>query len=283
MSLSAIALLDQCINEEELHESISPSDDIKTQSAVLGRKYRHVPEKYLECIVQSTSNITQFSEDLACLLNKEFARRSKGQKLNLGTRLTPLPYDDIEGESDIRSASQTTKAKHMLPSLTSPQTPAVNLSQALQLSASHNLQRRQAGASAAQMYRKGASNPLFRQAAVVYSERAQEHSRAAYQATSTAADLLVDQQSRPGEVDLHGIFVQDGVRIARQKSLNWWQNLGDMKSQKAKQHPLIIITGVGRHSAGGVSPLRKAVAAALIQDGWKVEVGTGKFTIYGRI
>lgn len=281
MSLSAIELLDQCINMDESDETNEISDEIKTQSATLSRKYRHVPEKYLDCIVQSTSNITQFSEDLAGILNKEFMKRSKGQKVTLNTRLTPLPYNDIEGESGITSPQTTNKRS--LPPLTSPMTASIGLSQALELSTTHNLQRRQAGATAAQMYRKGASNPLFRQAAVVYAERAQEHSRAAYQATSTAADLLVDQQSRSGEVDLHGVFVQDGVRIARQKALNWWQNLGDAKSHKAKQIPLTIITGVGRHSAGGVSPLRKAVAAALIQDGWRVEVGTGKFTIYGRI
>lgn len=100
--------------------------------------------------------------------------------------------------------------------------------------------------------------------------------------TSTAADLLVNQQSRPNEIDLHGVIVQDGVRIARQKALNWWENLGDTKSRKARERPLTIITGIGRHSAGGVSQMRKAVAAALLQDGWKVEIGTGKFTLTGR-
>lgn len=280
MSGCAIELLDRRLSDEDaVEETESPS----ANAPALAKKYRHIPEKYLKCIIRSTSGIGQFSDDLASLVNKEFMRRAKNNKLDISARLTPLPFDDIEGSSTASVSSSASSSRRALPILTAPAPTASDLTQALQQTAANHWQRREASAAAASMYRKGASNPLFRQAAVVYSERANEYSRAAHQATSTAADLLVNQQSRGNEVDLHGVYVQDGTRIARQKALNWWTNLGDGKAQKAKQIPLVIITGVGKHSAGGVSPLRRAVAAALLQDGWKVEIGTGKFTIYGRV
>lgn len=280
MSGCAIELLDRRLTNDNTSEQ---ADSSAISTTTLAKKYRHIPEKYLQCIILSTSGIEQFSDDLASLVNKEFMRRAKNNKLDISARLTPLPFDDIEGSSATSVSSSASNSRRALPILTSPAPTTSDLTQALQQTAAHHWQRREASTAAANMYRKGASNPLFRQAAVVYSERANDYSRAAHQATSTAADLLVNQQSRGNEVDLHGVYVQDGTRIARQKALNWWTNLGDSKAQKAKQIPLVIVTGVGKHSAGGVSPLRRAVAAALLQDGWKVEIGTGKFTIYGRV
>lgn len=251
----------------------------------LARKYRHVPEKYLQCIDHATSNIMQFSDDLAALVNKHFAKKAKGQKLDINSRLTPLPHEDIEGDSISSNKSATLKGSHSMPLIPTTRKTLlsdIDLPSAMQMSKAHLSAQRDAASSASVMYRKGASNPLYRQAAGFYAERAREHAQNAHYATSVSADLLVDQQSSVREIDLHGVSVQDGTRIARQKAFNWWQGLGEVKSRKAKERPLIIITGIGRHSIGGVSQLRRSVAAALLQDGWKVEAGTGKFTIDGR-
>jgi hypothetical protein len=62
----------------------------------------------------------------------------------------------------------------------------------------------------------------------------------------------------------------------------WWNGLGEFRTDKARQQPFTVITGLGRHSAGGVSHLRQAVAAALLQDGWKMQVETGRFVVTGR-
>ncbi|KOS22699.1 Smr domain-containing protein [Escovopsis weberi] len=157
-----------------------------------------------------------------------------------------------------------------------------NYTQALQRSEACNQSRRDAISSAASLYRKGASNPLYRQAASVYAERASEQAGYAQEAMSTAADLFVQGQSTDDSIDLHGVSVQDGVRIARQKACYWWETRGKFKGERRETHTLTIITGLGRHSASGVSQLRQSVAKALKQDGWKVTVETGRFVITGK-
>ena len=159
----------------------------------------------------------------------------------------------------------------------------MDYSQAVQAANKHHQDRVDALSSAAQLHRRGASSPLYRQAAGYYTDRAREQARYAQQATATAADLLVQEQSTSNSIDLHGVVVQDGVRIARQKTQDWWQGLGEFRSKRAKeQGGFTVITGLGRHSAGGISQMRQAVAAALLQDGWKFHVETGRFVVTGR-
>lgn len=124
--------------------------------------------------------------------------------------------------------------------------------------------------------------PYGKQAAIVYLERGREEARQARADASDRADILVDQQSTPTEINLHGVTVDDGVRIAKQRVWQWWNSLGEECERNARNQSLTIITGLGNHSANGVSRLRKAVGEALRNDMWKVEVGTGRFHITGR-
>jgi hypothetical protein len=134
--------------------------------------------------------------------------------------------------------------------------------------------------SAASLRRMG---PLGRQGAVVYTERAREERGAFTVHASQAAEALVAQQSTATVVDLHGVFVMDGVRIAKQRVWAWWNGLGEDRKALARQSGFTIVTGVGKHSAGGVSRLRQAVGAFLKNDGWRVETLTGKFYVTGRV
>ena len=129
------------------------------------------------------------------------------------------------------------------------------------------------------MIRKGG---YYRQGAVVYHERAREQALHSHAMSSAAADLLVDKQSSRNKIDLHGVSVRDGVRIARTRVQAWWDNLGEFRIRKAREDPYTVVTGLGRHSASGVSQLRQAVLAALFQDGWKASVETGCFVVTGR-
>ncbi|RSL97244.1 hypothetical protein CEP52_010991 [Fusarium oligoseptatum] len=248
--------------------------EILDQSSL--KKYHNVPEKYMSTIVQVTGSVSQESDDIAALLSKHFAKNPWTQKLDLNYPLTPLPQEEIDGFETVTYG----KAK-VAPKLGSPLDPSA-YAQAAEKASQYNRAKREAAASAAQLSRRGASNPLYRQAAGYYAEVAREQGRYAAQATSTAADLLVEKQSTASSIDLHGVYVQDGVRIARQRTQDWWSNLGEFRSEKARQRPFTVITGLGRHSAGGVSQLRQAVAAALLQDGWKMQVETGRFVIKGR-
>ncbi|EGX95698.1 Smr domain protein [Cordyceps militaris CM01] len=283
---TVVAILDQRLSQDP---NLADDGNDKETIGVLSRKYKQVPEKYLKAIVSATNCIAPFSEDLAQLVSKHYAlaRKSKGQKMALESILKPLPHDQIDGSSSPnRSGSPQRPAWRLAPTkpaaAASPPVGVGSFAEARKKSQALHQAQREASASAAQMHRKGASHGLYRQAAGYYTEQAREHARSARAATSTAADLLVDEQSYGRTIDLHGVSVPDGTRIARQRTAAWWQQLGEYKAQEARMSPLVVVTGLGRHSAGGVSQLRRAVAAALIQDGWRVEVGTGNFTISGR-
>ncbi|KAI0377054.1 hypothetical protein F5Y04DRAFT_193831 [Hypomontagnella monticulosa] len=143
--------------------------------------------------------------------------------------------------------------------------------------------RDQSAASAAAAFKKGRSDPLYRQVAAYYASRAREQTTIVRQTISEAANTLVDTQSKPGEVDLHGVGVIDGINIALDRAWKWWDGLaGEDRARKAKQHGLVIVTGWGKHSADGKSKLRTHVPKALLSDGWTIEVNTGHYLITGR-
>ncbi|RGP75631.1 hypothetical protein FLONG3_5608 [Fusarium longipes] len=258
---AAVEILDQYMSQ-----GIETQDkEGKKYASELAQKYQNVPEKYMSTIVQVTGSISQESDDIAALVSKHFVKNPWTEKLDVSYQLRPLPKEDMEGFETV--------APGVGPSA---------YAQAAERAGQYNRAKREAAASAASLNRRGASNPLYRQAAGYYSERAREQARYEMSATSTAADLLVNNQSTSNSIDLHGVYVQDGVRIARQRVQAWWNGLGEFRTDKARQQPFTVITGLGRHSAGGVSQLRQAVAAALLQDGWKMQVETGRFVVKGR-
>ncbi|KAM0562898.1 hypothetical protein ACHAPJ_001738 [Fusarium lateritium] len=273
---TAVEILDQYLSQ-----GIETQDkEGKKYAQELAQKYQNVPEKYMSTIVQVTGSISQESDDIAALVSKHFVKNPWTQKLDVSYQLTPLPEEDIEGfEAVMRGKSKL--ARPVPTSISLPGGPSA-YAQASERASQYNRAKRDAASSAASLNRRGASNPLYRQAAGYYSERAREQARYESHATSTAADLLVNSQSSSCSVDLHGVYVQDGVRIARQRVQSWWTGLGEFRTDKARQQPFTVITGLGRHSAGGVSQLRQAVAAALLQDGWKMQVETGRFVVRGR-
>ncbi|KAK4077960.1 uncharacterized protein Triagg1_3654 [Trichoderma aggressivum f. europaeum] len=279
---TVIGILDQHLLQEN-GEPLTSTE--KKAAGDLKQKYRGVPEIYLEVIVQITGSMSTSSAELASLLNTYFSKRSMNQKLELSYRLTPLPHEDIEGLAGaaVDALAERKGARQRSPPVTRA---GADLTRTLQASNALHKQKQDAMASAGTLYRRGASNPVYRQAAGYYAQRARELGRRAQEATSAAADIHVDQQSTNTTIDLHGVSVLDGVRIARQRAVDWWQTRRELRYEsregQSSERNLTIITGLGHHSAGGVSPLRQAVAAALTRDGWKFRVETGKFVLTGR-
>ncbi|OAA62727.1 smr domain containing protein [Niveomyces insectorum RCEF 264] len=113
-------------------------------------------------------------------------------------------------------------------------------------------------AAASAAARRGRSDPMFRQVAVVFAERGHAQVQRAQQAESAAADARVDAQSTPGTVDLHFVGVHDGVRIALERTRRWWADLADGNNNN---------TGVG---------------AALEREGWRVQPGPGHYFVTGK-
>ncbi|KAI5309550.1 hypothetical protein KEM55_002991 [Ascosphaera atra] len=71
-------------------------------------------------------------------------------------------------------------------------------------------------------YRKSKSDHLMSAAAGYYASQGREHLARAKQQAAAAADALVASQSGYDYVDLHGVSVQDAVRIARVRVRRWW-------------------------------------------------------------
>lgn len=94
---------------------------------------------------------------------------------------------------------------------------------------------------------------------------------------------MVDQSSTSNKIDLHGLPVADGVRIALERTRRWWSNLGEDRARRAKEDVFTVVTGMGNHNSGGVSRMRQEVGAALRREGWRLTTGTGQYFISGKV
>ncbi|KAL3464069.1 hypothetical protein BJX64DRAFT_102530 [Aspergillus heterothallicus] len=135
-------------------------------------------------------------------------------------------------------------------------------------------------------FKRGKSDRLMGGAAAYYSSVGRDHLARAKRDAAAAADALVNSQSSWNSVDLHGVSVQDAVRITSQRVERWWDSLGDSKYMRGSDSEEArsgykIITGQGRHSHDGTSRLGPAIGKMLAREGWKVEVGHGDLTVVG--
>lgn len=224
-------------------------------------------------------DVLPWIEELAALLDPYFAALPP-QRLAVNYKLAPLVGEELES---FTPATQNKKrSAGPSPAVSGTSTPRTQGYQdALAAVNAAAAARNYSYASAGAAYRRGGSNPLYRQAAAYYADRGKEQSVGVIRARSAFADALVSHSASEDSIDLHGVEVVDGVRIARERAWAWWNNLGEYRAQEARRG-FTVITGLGRHSAGGVSRLRQSVAAALIEDGWKFSVETGRFKIIGR-
>lgn len=152
--------------------------------------------------------------------------------------------------------------------------------------ASLSAARANAFTQASAAYRKSKSKPLMGGAAAYYSSVGRDAASALAQHEAAVADALVAGQSTAHEVDLHGVNVKDAVRITRVKVQSWWEGGAAEWARQGKVQGhggFRVVTGLGRHSAGGKSKLGPAVGAMLVREGWRVEVGDGVVLVRGRV
>ncbi len=130
--------------------------------------------------------------------------------------------------------------------------------------------------------RRGKSDPLMFSAASHYFNEGRDYDSMAKKAASALADALVSQQSSRTELDLHGVSVKDGVRIAREEVTKWWHEVDETQVRGKGGRPgYRIVVGAGRHSEGGKAKLGPAIGKMLIKEGWKVEVESTAFVVRG--
>ncbi|ETS78200.1 hypothetical protein PFICI_10262 [Pestalotiopsis fici W106-1] len=241
-----------------------------------GKKYPWVPVMYLTptfCLATSRQN----AEDLVQIL-AEYYEKPAYLRYNIsynisGPKLELVTTDSSSSKTWVAVGRKTPVSPGLYQSGVSSPASGLSLSSLdLQDKRSHSFQ----AASAA--YRKGG---LLRGAAAVYADRGRELTQDMHYARSSEAAAYVDQRSRPDHIDLHGVRVHDGVNIALGRVRQWWDSLGEERVRKAKAG-FTVVTGLGRHSAGGVSQLRVNVFKALVADGWKVQVLTGEMLVTGR-
>ena len=146
-------------------------------------------------------------------------------------------------------------------------------------------QRNRAYLQAQAAHRKSKSNHLMGGAAAYYGSVSRDASASLRNYQTAEADQLVDAQSRVGEVDLHGVSVQDAVRIASERVSSWWETEAQEYSGTGKSNlvGIRLVTGQGHHSQGGKGRIGPAVARTLVKQGWKVEIGQGVIDVIGKV
>ena len=256
---------------------ITSSDPIVQSNAVeLGKDFPTIASEYLVALIRLTHPSTTSAHELAkALIEKRPLTSSSGPVV---PQYAPPSLSDDEYEAVGRRPPSGTSRNGRT---------ALDRSVASSLALSHSTARRGAIAQAQAAYRKSRSNHLMAGAAGYYAQVGRDHAAASQQYTSAAADALVDSQSSSTQLDLHGVTVQDAVRIAHDRVETWWNSLGESRingrvgaDDRAKG--FTIVTGAGRHSEGGKGKLGPAVSRALAADGWRVEAGSGSLLIRGK-
>ncbi|EPE04795.1 smr domain containing protein [Ophiostoma piceae UAMH 11346] len=201
-------------------------------------------------------------------------KQPKTDQVPVSYKLKPLALEEDDGGGASSGHQQTSRSTLTLSSEDQRQNLAVILH--------HREIGSQSYESARDLFRRGRSDPLFRQAAVVYTERSQEHHKTARLHESIHSDSIVAGQSAGNKIDLHNVPVLDGVRNALARTQLWWSSLGEDAIRKARENPLQVVTGIGRHSASGSSPMYSQVGRALRDAGWKVQDGIGHYIVTGK-
>lgn len=263
------------ILDDYIREGVeAQGEDSQGRLRNLKRDHKHVPTEYLSSIIQVAGPIEEWQNDVASLLNKYFSEKEKGP-LPISYTLTPIE-DEVEDGYSIVTPKKGPKSRQASCSTRSHDSQAASSKRVTALGTL-------ASASPVGGFRMGKSGPVYSQTISVSSNRIAELRQKARQARTEAAHQLVNQRRTENSIDLHGVTVNDGVRIALDAVRSWYANLdGEYKAREAKKG-YTIITGRGLHSQGGVSLLRKALLPQLVNAGWNVQVGTGVFTIYGRL
>lgn len=246
------------------------------------KKYSWIPSRYIVAIFEITSPSRQFAFDLIRVLADYFEKPAY-LKYDVSYNITaPYTDDELLSENGTTGVSLSggkwttvingkSKGLGQPVSLQSIPLPSKDLAAA----------RDHSFATATSAFRKGQSDPLFRQAAAFYGQRATEQMQSYRQAVSTEVEYLINMNSTDDKIDLHGATVQDAVNMSLRRVRRWWDSLGEDKPKRAKEG-FTIITGRGLHNRDGRSRLRSSVCKALVAEGWKVEVLTGSYVITGR-
>jgi hypothetical protein len=264
-----------CNPQETPALSMPPmSPTIEANATELNSDFPTLTSDQCIALIRMTYASTSSAHELAKVLTARPVKVPTGS-LQVIPRYTPFTEDPSPPSSPSRP---THSSSTLLP-----------LDHANSLAASTSSARTTAFSNAQRAHRLGRSDPLMKAASSYYASLGHDLSAQHATASAAAADALVASQSpSPNhEIDVHGVNVKDAVRIAGDRTSSWWEGLGEEKAMRRVGEEvggggLKIVTGVGRHSEGGRAKLGPAVGKALVQDGWRVEIGSGFLVVKGK-
>lgn len=279
------ALLDTNILDVNSAQTTSSDPDTQAMAFQLGQEFPAISASHLTALIRLTHPSAASAHELAKIMTKPTSPKHIGG-IEIVTRHTPIETlisdEDTSPRPPTNRRGATILDSHR--SGIDPNTMAL----AFQLAGS----RAKTQARAAS--RRSKSDGLYGGAAAYYSQVGREYSAQCHQARSNAADVLVESQSdtRAGLLDLHGVTIPDAMRITRAKTINWWHAIGMrgnmgvdgrvMRDAGSMSTTLRIVTGMGRHSAGGVSRIGPAVEKTLTRDGWIFGYNEGVYIVSGK-
>lgn len=246
-------------------EKINEDPVMVAQVAELTQEFPSIPSATLSGLLFIARNSVSAANELAAAMISCPAPPSVSELIKITTTHPPI---DLGAEEPTRHASETRVAR--------------DYNRARNSASLHYVAGADAFTKASAAFRRGKSDRMMGGAAAYYSAVGRDHLERAKRNASAAADALVDSQSQPNVLDLHGVSVQDAVRIASERVAEWWDSLGDTKYMRGTGPVRYrIVTGLGRHSHDGTSRLGPAVGKMLAREGWRVEVGEGVLTVVG--
>ncbi|XP_033743173.1 LOW QUALITY PROTEIN: NEDD4-binding protein 2-like [Pecten maximus] len=141
----------------------------------------------------------------------------------------------------------------------------------------HHRLRHECFQKAQEAYRRG-----MRDVASFYSKQGHGHSQKIKEANQRAAEKILQSRNSllkdRSAVDLHGLHVEEAIEALERIIPEREEDLRTYPD-KRKQH-LVIITGRGSHSKGGIARIRPAVLRFLVTNGYKYsEIYKGCFKI----
>ncbi|PKY03161.1 hypothetical protein P168DRAFT_319700 [Aspergillus campestris IBT 28561] len=259
------ALAEQHAPKDE--QEINQDSVLVTQVAELTQEFPSVAPTMSAGLLKVTRGSVSAASELAAAMITSPMTSSVSDLIKFTASPPPLDLDD---ETSLPRSRSTRVAR--------------DFDRARSSAGAHFTASAEALSKASVAYRRGRSDRLMGGAAAYYSAVGRDHLERAKRDASDAADALVHSQSTSDMLDLHGVSVQDAVRIASDRVSDWWDSLGDSKYMRGGAGGgYRIVTGLGRHSHDGTSRLGPAVGKMLAREGWRVAVGQGVLTVLGPV
>jgi hypothetical protein len=266
---------------EETKKVVTDDETVQNNARELGRDFPSIAPSYLAALIRLTHPSTSSAHELA----KALVAKPKEPTNNGGIQVIPMyarpTLADIDPDSSPRKA-RSAITSHQPSSLASPEDPTAALRGNAYAAA-----RAQAFAQASAAHRRAGSDRLMGGAAAYYSQLGRDLSALSFGASADAADALAARQSSATQLDLHGIDVLNGVRIAQERVEAWWGRMGENRvngrtGADDRGAGFSIVVGAGTHSVGGKGKLGPAVSKALKSEGWRVESAGAVLVVKGK-